>query len=153
MQMLLSATVTQHVLESSDNVDQAHEEERQHHVEQAVNRTSLIGNPLDGGRQHTQNVAYAHTLAGPASSWYATLQPGSISTFSALEDYFVANFPNQKRQRNSSESLFNVVQGLQETLRSYVSRFTDATLHVEGLNPSIAYSSLLERIWDRDTYC
>nr|XP_019702910.1 uncharacterized protein LOC109505143 [Elaeis guineensis] len=87
-------------------------------------------------------IGFPATLRKAARAWYSGLRSGSIHSFAQLEHSFVAHFSTSQKPPRTSDSLFSLKQGENETLRHFVARFNAATLEVRGLNEDMAVSAM-----------
>jgi hypothetical protein len=78
-------------------------------------------------------------LSGPARTWLMNLAPGSIYSWEELYAWFVANFASAYQQHGVEAHLHAVRQEPEETLRTFISRFT----MVRGTIPRIFYASII----------
>ncbi|MCS5023636.1 retrotransposon gag domain-containing protein, partial [Staphylococcus aureus] len=78
------------------------------------------------------------TLKGIARTWFSKLLRNSVFSFEDLSQKFLKYFSVSKKTSRTSESLFNIVQRLTESLRKYYKRFNKATLEVENLSTEVA---------------
>ena len=86
------------------------------------------------------------TLIEMARSWYGSLPPQSISRFSQLRQLFVGQFLANKRQTKTLASFYSMTQGSDESLRTFIKRFTKAYAEVEEPNESCAVEAFRARI-------
>ena len=70
------------------------------------------------------------TLGEYARTWYINLPKGSIKSFAELREKFLAQFASSEPVRRPSEILHKIVQGHDEPLRSYMTRFSRVALTV-----------------------
>jgi hypothetical protein len=85
-------------------------------------------------------VTYFHiALSGPARTWLMNLAPGSIYSWEELCARFTANFANAYQQHGVEAHLHAVRQEPEETLRTFISRFTK----VRGTIPRISNASII----------
>jgi len=108
------------------------------HVKSYMTQANLFS--VDG-RVHCR--LFPTILRGPALDLYYSLPSNSINSFEMLCARFTARFADSKPASTSSASLQNVVQGDNESLRHYMTRFTRATLSILDLHPAVARHSLL----------
>ncbi|RDX60307.1 hypothetical protein CR513_61562, partial [Mucuna pruriens] len=70
------------------------------------------------------------TLRGVAMQWMATLPPRTIQTFNDLAEVFTSQFAASKKKQLEVADLFDVKQGREESLKSYLARFNTAIVRV-----------------------
>jgi len=93
------------------------------------------------GRVHCR--LFPTMLRGPALDWYYSLPANSVSSFEMLCARFTVRFADSKPTLTSSTSLQNVVQGDNESLGYYMTRFIKATLSIPDLHPAVTRHMLL----------
>jgi hypothetical protein len=85
-------------------------------------------------------VTYFHVaLSGPARTWLMNLAPGSIYSWEELYAWFLANFASAYQQHGVEAYLHVVRQEPEETLWTFISRFTK----VRGTIPRISDASII----------
>ena len=77
-------------------------------------------------------------LIGMARSWYGSLPAQSISRFKQLRQLFVGQFLANKRQAKTLTSLYSMTQESDESLQTFIKRFTTAYAEVREPNESCA---------------
>lgn len=73
---------------------------------------------------------FATTFRGRARCWFSTLPAGSITSFKALSQAFLARFICKKRMCRGICDLMCIKQREGESLKEYVARFNDVALDV-----------------------
>ncbi|RDY00389.1 hypothetical protein CR513_16435, partial [Mucuna pruriens] len=73
------------------------------------------------------------TLWGEAMHWLATLPPRSIQTFKDLANAFTSQFTTNKTKKLEVANLFDIKQNKNETLKSYLARFNNATVRSKAV--------------------
>jgi hypothetical protein len=92
------------------------------------------------GGDTTVMATYFHVaLSGPARTWLMNLALGSIYSWEELCARFVANFASAYQQQGVEAHLHAVRQEPEETLRTFISRFTK----VRGTIPRISDASII----------
>lgn len=73
--------------------------------------------------------------------WWLELKPGSIYSYHQLTDAFMRHFDNDKTKKRPITYLANIVQRNNETLKNFMTRFSDALLLVEehSLKEKVGY--------------
>ncbi|MED6177402.1 hypothetical protein PIB30_097771 [Stylosanthes scabra] len=79
-----------------------------------------------------------------ALTWFNSLPPNIIESFSNLADSFMKNFTTRRRLSKTCLNLYSVVQKSKETLRSYLDRFNTECTQIEGLQSQAALMALVE---------
>jgi hypothetical protein len=69
--------------------------------------------------------AFPMTLEGPAQTWFTGLRPGSINSWDELVDAFQTKFFASSDFPRDAESLLNVVQKDEESLKTFFKRFCE----------------------------
>ncbi|CAH9086678.1 unnamed protein product [Cuscuta epithymum] len=75
---------------------------------------------------------FLSTLEGPAYEWFNRLPEGSIDSWQELAHRFLTQFAGRHRSKKHFSHLLNVRQQKEETLRSFLERWRQASLEVEG---------------------
>ena len=92
--------------------------------------------PLRGARRdHVQSLLT--TLKGPARIWFNRLTPNSISTFKELSAQLASHFIGGHKYKKSTACLMNIKQREDETLRSYITRFSKKVLLIDEVDDKI----------------
>ena len=81
--------------------------------------------------------AFPTTLKGPAWMWFSKLPPNTITSFQELSKLFINNFIGGQWQKHSLSNLLSIVQGENESLRSFISRFNSEALLVDEMDDKI----------------
>ncbi|RWW81318.1 hypothetical protein BHE74_00010297 [Ensete ventricosum] len=82
--------------------------------------------------------AFSTTLRGPARMWYSRLKSSSIPSFDHFAKEFELNFMASSRPRLTTASLLDLMQGSDEPLAQFVSRFTAEVQRMPDTHPSMA---------------
>lgn len=69
---------------------------------------------------------------GPIRLWFNALSDGSIKPWSEFCERFIAHFTARKRKLVIVSTLSGITQGKMESLWSYIDRFIEVGLEVEG---------------------
>ncbi|RDX64085.1 hypothetical protein CR513_57398, partial [Mucuna pruriens] len=85
---------------------------------------------ISGGDDRLSCKLFPGTLRGVAMQWMATLPPRTIQTFNDLAEVFTSQFAASKKKQLEVADLFDVKQGREESLKSYLARFNTATVRV-----------------------
>ncbi|XP_022869438.1 uncharacterized protein LOC111388859 [Olea europaea var. sylvestris] len=86
--------------------------------------------------------AFPQMLTNAARDWFSTLEPNSIALFSDFADNFSTFFASSKRIRKIATSLMQLRQGLNETLRGFITRFNKERLQIPDIHITAAVSAL-----------
>ncbi|GAU38515.1 hypothetical protein TSUD_396320 [Trifolium subterraneum] len=79
------------------------------------------------------------SLVRGASTWWRNLPPGSIDSWEELCRMFTAHFTTSRRHPKIVASLKAIVQGPEESLRSYIERFNKVSVEVEATDKMKLY--------------
>ncbi|XP_057975319.1 uncharacterized protein LOC131162731 [Malania oleifera] len=97
---------------------------------------------LQGAPDAIMCRAFATTLKGTTRDWYRTLRPGSIGSFSEMEQLFTGHFLSSWRVAKTTGHLMSMAQGEQETLKNFMHHFNTATLEIRNLDIGVALAAL-----------
>ncbi|KAL5555505.1 hypothetical protein UlMin_037741 [Ulmus minor] len=92
------------------------------------------------------------TLGEHARTWYINLPKGSIRSFAELKEKFLAQFASAKPVKRPTEILHKIVQGPNESLRSYMTRFSRAALTVADFVDQTGQSAFVQNIHPSKQY-
>ncbi|XP_057453207.1 uncharacterized protein LOC130745080 [Lotus japonicus] len=81
------------------------------------------------------------TFKKSAMIWFTTLPSRSIVNFTELSTKFLSQFSTSRAQKVTPATLFNVRQGPNETLQSYMGRFNQLSVHLEDKMPEICIAA------------
>ena len=81
--------------------------------------------------------SFPTTLKGVAREWFTKLPTSSIDNFEQLGNSFLCHFVRGQCLRRPASHLLTIRQGENETLRSYVKRFTRETLEVDEVDDKV----------------
>ena len=81
--------------------------------------------------------SFPTTLKGAAREWFTKLPTSSINNFEQLGNSFLRHFVGGQHSRRPIDHLLTITQGENETLRSYVKRFTRETLEVDEVDDKV----------------
>ncbi|XP_022897737.1 uncharacterized protein LOC111411436 [Olea europaea var. sylvestris] len=82
--------------------------------------------------------AFPQTLTNAARDWFSTLKPNSIASFSDLADKFSTFFASSKRIRKIASPLMQPLQGPNETVLGFMTRFNKERLQIPDLHITAA---------------
>lgn len=77
---------------------------------------------------------FAQSLKGLTLRWFCNLAPESIDSFDELLLEFMRSYSVHIQSGKTTKDLWGVVQGLNETLRTYFKCFIKAILEISGLD-------------------
>ena len=90
--------------------------------------------------------AFPTTFKGPARVWFSKIPPSSVSSFEELSKLFVNNFIGGQRHKRSSSSLLTIVQGENESLQSFITRFNRKALSMNKVDNKLLLAVFHNRI-------
>ncbi|RDY08897.1 Pro-Pol polyprotein, partial [Mucuna pruriens] len=102
------------------------------------NFREIMVEPFDGSQDshtHLQAFQMQITLRGVAMQWMATLPTRTIRTFNDLANAFTSQFAANKTKQLEVADLFDIRQAREESLKSYLARFNNATVRVNDPDP------------------
>ncbi|GAU42123.1 hypothetical protein TSUD_350970 [Trifolium subterraneum] len=82
---------------------------------------------------------FSLSLIRGTSTWWRNLPPGSIDSWEELCRMFTAHFTTSRRHPKTVASLKAIVQGPEESLRSYIERFNKVSVEVEATDKMKLY--------------
>ena len=88
--------------------------------------------------------AFELTLTGTALEWFRSLQPRSIDSFDQLRAEFISRFIGHRTRKNDKTHLWSLKQGNNESLKSYIRRFTKEINTVERFTDRDVITALRE---------
>ncbi|XP_072076822.1 uncharacterized protein [Arachis hypogaea] len=86
--------------------------------------------------------AFPTYLDGAALLWFSKLSAGSISSFEDLARSFIDYFAASRIYVHGSDYLGTIKQGQHESLKDYMTRFADATMEIQDLDPAVHLHAL-----------
>ncbi|XP_020967478.1 uncharacterized protein LOC110266801 [Arachis ipaensis] len=86
--------------------------------------------------------AFPTYLDGAALLWFSKLSAGSISSFEDLARLFIDYFAASRIYIHGSDFLGTIKQGQHESLKDYMTRFADATMEIQDLDPAVHLHAL-----------
>ena len=87
------------------------------------------------------------TLKGIAQKWFSSLPDHCINNFTELSMVFSHHFMANKQEKKTSMHLGKIIQGQNETLRSYVKRFNLEMLQIPGLPEGVAFDNFVKGLY------
>ncbi|GAU32570.1 hypothetical protein TSUD_218280 [Trifolium subterraneum] len=92
-------------------------------------QTAIIGAP-----EHLRSKLLSGTLKDAALRWYMNLPINSIESYADFHKKFIHQLSGTKHVKVTATSLFTIRQSYAETLREYLTRFSEATITVSNSN-------------------
>ncbi|XP_048489887.1 uncharacterized protein LOC125491858 [Beta vulgaris subsp. vulgaris] len=86
---------------------------------------------------------FPSTLIGIAQTWFKSLKPCSISSFSQLSPTFSTHFVSNRRRERTIGDFLSVKQGENEILRDFVGRFNVEATSIPKLQQDVAVLALM----------
>ncbi|GKU89479.1 hypothetical protein SLEP1_g3611 [Rubroshorea leprosula] len=86
---------------------------------------------------------FPSTLRGNARTWYYSLPPWSISSYTEMASAFAIKFSSRRLIRKTTPELMRVKQRDGESLKNYMSRFNDAVLEVNSFDQAVGIAAVI----------
>ncbi|GKV48140.1 hypothetical protein SLEP1_g54971 [Rubroshorea leprosula] len=86
---------------------------------------------------------FPSTLRGNAQTWYYSLPPRSISSYTEMASAFATKFSSRRLIRKTTSELMRVKQRDGESLKNYMSRFNDAVLEVNSFDQAVGITAVI----------
>ncbi|GKV27534.1 hypothetical protein SLEP1_g36698 [Rubroshorea leprosula] len=86
---------------------------------------------------------FPSTLRGNTRTWYYSLPPRSISSYTEMASAFTTKFSNRRLIRKTTTELMRVKQRDGESLKNYMSRFNDAVLEVSSFDQAVGIAAVI----------
>ncbi|GKV06415.1 hypothetical protein SLEP1_g18313 [Rubroshorea leprosula] len=88
---------------------------------------------------------FSSTLRGNARTWYYSLPPRSISSYTEMASAFAIKFSSRRLIRKTTSELMRVKQKQRdgESLKNYMSRFNDAVLEVSSFDQAVGIAAVI----------
>ncbi|GKV04476.1 hypothetical protein SLEP1_g16631 [Rubroshorea leprosula] len=86
---------------------------------------------------------FPSTLRGNARTWYYSLPPRSISSYTEMASAFATKFSSRRLTRKTTSELMRVKQKDGESLKNYMSRFNDAVLEVSSFDQAMGIAAVI----------
>ncbi|XP_020978752.1 uncharacterized protein LOC107640194 isoform X1 [Arachis ipaensis] len=86
--------------------------------------------------------AFPTYLDGATLLWFSKLSAGSISSFEELAKSFIDYFAASRIYVHRSDYLGTIKQGQHESLKNYMTRFSEATMEIQDLDPAVHLHAL-----------
>ncbi|XP_065623282.1 uncharacterized protein LOC136064862 [Quercus suber] len=94
--------------------------------------------------------SFPTTLKEAAREWFTKLPTSSIDTFEQLSNAFLRHFIGGQRPKRTADHLLTIRQGEEDTLRSYVKRFTRETLEVDEADDMVQLTTFKAGLKSRE---
>ncbi|GKV03027.1 hypothetical protein SLEP1_g15392 [Rubroshorea leprosula] len=86
---------------------------------------------------------FPSTLRGNARTWYYSLPPRSVSSYTELASAFATKFSSRRLIRKTTSELMRVRQRDRESLKNFMSRFNDAVLEVNSFDQAVGITAVI----------
>ncbi|GKV50967.1 hypothetical protein SLEP1_g57644, partial [Rubroshorea leprosula] len=86
---------------------------------------------------------FPSTLRGNARTWYYSLPPRSINSYTELASAFATKFSSRRLIRKTTSELMRVKQRDGESLKNFISRFNDAVLEVNSFDQAVRITAVI----------
>ncbi|GLU17503.1 hypothetical protein SLE2022_338670 [Rubroshorea leprosula] len=86
---------------------------------------------------------FPSTFRGNARTWYYSLPPRSISSYTEMTSAFATKFSSRRLIRKTTTELMRVKQRDGESLKNYMSRFNDAVLEVNSFDQAVGIAAVI----------
>ncbi|GKV28774.1 hypothetical protein SLEP1_g37780 [Rubroshorea leprosula] len=87
---------------------------------------------------------FPSTLRGNAWTWYYSLLPNSISSYTKLATSFATNFSSRRLIKKTTFELMRVAQREGESLKNYMNRFNDVVLEIVSFSQAVGLAALTQ---------
>ncbi|XP_057440720.1 uncharacterized protein LOC130732742 [Lotus japonicus] len=121
---------------------------------------TLVLDPYSGATDPKEHLVYFNTrmvIAGvndavkckllpstfrkSAMTWFTTLPPGSIADFTEFSTRFLSQFSASRSEQATIAALLMVIQRENESIKSYMTRFNELSVHLEDSVPSVCVAA------------
>ncbi|GKV44660.1 hypothetical protein SLEP1_g51822 [Rubroshorea leprosula] len=86
---------------------------------------------------------FPSTLRGNARTWYYSLPPRSISSYTEMASAFATKFSSRRLIRKTTSELMQVRQRDEDSLKNFMSRFNDAVLEVNSFDQVVGITAVI----------
>ncbi|GKV11297.1 hypothetical protein SLEP1_g22562 [Rubroshorea leprosula] len=86
---------------------------------------------------------FPSTLRGNARTWYYSLPPRLIRSYTEMASAFATKFSSRRLIRKTTSKLMRVKQRDGESLKNYMSRFNDAVLEVSSFDQAMGIAAVI----------
>ncbi|GKU97081.1 hypothetical protein SLEP1_g10263 [Rubroshorea leprosula] len=81
-----------------------------------------------------------------ARTWYYSLPPRSISSYTEMASAFATKFSSRRLIRKTTSELMRIKQRDGESLKNYMSRFNDAVLEVSSFDQAVGIAAVISSL-------
>ncbi|GKV40237.1 hypothetical protein SLEP1_g47906 [Rubroshorea leprosula] len=89
---------------------------------------------------------FPSTLRGNARTWYYSLPPRSINSYTELTSAFATKFSSRRLIMKTISELMRVKQRDGESLKNFMSRFNDAVLEVNSFDQAVGITAVISSL-------
>ena len=86
---------------------------------------------------------FPSTLIGIAHTWFRSLKPGIISSFSQLSSTFGTHFVSNRHREHITGELLSIKQGETESLHDFIDRFNVEPTSIPRIQQDVAVLALM----------
>ncbi|GKV18271.1 hypothetical protein SLEP1_g28676 [Rubroshorea leprosula] len=86
---------------------------------------------------------FPSTLRGNARTWYYSLPPRSINSYTEMASTFAKKFSSRRLIRKTTSELMRVKQRDRESLKNFMSKFNDAVLEVNSFDQAVGITAVI----------
>ncbi|GKV22033.1 hypothetical protein SLEP1_g31937 [Rubroshorea leprosula] len=86
---------------------------------------------------------FPSTLRGNARTWYYSLPPRLINSYTEMASAFATKFSSRRLIRKTTSELMRVKQRDEESLKNFMSRFNDAVLEVNSFDQAVGITAVI----------
>ncbi|GKV47753.1 hypothetical protein SLEP1_g54620 [Rubroshorea leprosula] len=86
---------------------------------------------------------FPSTLRGNARTWYYSLPPRSINSYTEMASAFATKFSSRRLIRKTTSELMRVKQRDGESLKNFMSKFNDAVLEVNSFDQAVGITAVI----------
>ncbi|GKV11548.1 hypothetical protein SLEP1_g22796 [Rubroshorea leprosula] len=86
---------------------------------------------------------FPSTLRSNARTWYYSLPPRSINSYTELASAFATKFSSRRLIRKTTSELMRVKQRDGESLKNFINRFNDAVLEVNSFDQAVGITAVI----------
>ncbi|CAN6693701.1 unnamed protein product [Malus baccata var. baccata] len=101
---------------------------------------------LEGDDEALMCKLFPSSLSGSSLTWFRQLKPRSIESFTELCEVFISQYVCNRRPRKDITILFSTKQNVGESLKSYMTRFTEEMSTLEECDSHTASLAFREGV-------
>ncbi|GKU89490.1 hypothetical protein SLEP1_g3623 [Rubroshorea leprosula] len=105
--------------------------------------TNITLEPYPNASDALMCKIFPSTLRGNARTWYYSLPPKSISSYTKMTYAFATKFSSRRLIGKTTSELMRVKQRDGESLKNYISRFNDAVLEVSSFDQAMGITAVI----------